>query len=72
MALRLYFLFGNVSQIKPITMRFILLLAVLYLTACSKSEAWDQLRPVNAQLIKKKADTTITPLKLREDTVFRY
>jgi hypothetical protein len=53
-------------------MRFILLAIAIYLTSCTKSEALDEMRPVNAQLIKKKTDTTITPLKLREDTVFRY
>ena len=48
-------------------------LLVIIATSCTKTNSTlEGIKTANTEFIKKKVDTSITPIKLNEDTLFRY
>jgi hypothetical protein len=53
--------------------RFLCFLLVIIATSCTRTNSTlEGIKTANTNFIKKKVDTTITPIKFNEDTVFRY
>ena len=53
--------------------RFMCVLLLVVATSCTRTNSTlEGIKTANTELIKKKVDTTITPIKFQADTLFRY
>lgn len=52
--------------------RYLCVILIVVAASCTRTHSsLSDIKTVNADLIQKRPDTTITPIKLREDSVFR-
>ena len=52
--------------------RYLCVILLVVVTSCTRTHSsLSEIKTVNADLIHKRTDTTITPIELREDSVYR-
>ncbi|HEU0063966.1 MAG TPA: hypothetical protein VFQ58_03005 [Flavisolibacter sp.] len=53
--------------------RFLCVLLIIIATSCTRTNSTlEGIKTANTDFIKKKVDSTIIPIKLKQDTLFRY